>query len=985
MSPHRLDNGGLVDRGQSLDFSFDGRRMRGLAGDTLASALLANGITLVGRSFKYHRPRGIVTAGASEPNALVTIGTGARSEPNTRATVAELHDGLTAKSQNRWPSLSFDIGAVNGLLSPMISAGFYYKTFMWPAAFWEKVYEPIIRRAAGLGKAVLERDPDTYEKSWAHCDLLVIGAGAAGLMAAVTAARAGLDVILADEGFRPGGGLLGETALIDNQAAPVFATHVVDELKSLPNVRILTRTTVFGWYDDNVFGAVERVQKHVAEPVSTRPVERVWRIAAARAILASGAEERPLVFGGNDRPGIMTARAVSTYINRYAVAPGRAVVVFTNGPQGYQTAADLVRVGVSVPAIVDSRTEAGDPAPKGVRVIAGAGIVDTSGGLRVDGVTVERAGFRETIACDAVAMSGGVSPVIHLACQRGLKPFWSEAHSAFLAPETGPHLTVAGAAAGHGALAAALADGVSKALAAMADLGRRAAPAPLPETDAREGSAAAPLWYVPGARSKAFVDFQNDVTADDLGLALREGFGHIEHAKRYTTNGMATDQGKLSNINAIGILAGMQGVSPAQVGTTTFRPFYTPVSFGALAGTARDMHASPIRRSPLHGWAEGEGARFVEAGPWYRSSHFPRAGEKGLAETVNREVLAVRAAVGICDVSTLGKIEVFGADAAEFLNRLYSNAVLKLPVGRARYGLMLREDGIVYDDGTVSRLGETHYLVTTTTALAAGVLSHMEYAAQVLWPDLDVRFVSVSDQWAQMSIAGPKARAVLAQFVEADLSDTAFPALAAGAVTLKGGLRARLFRISFSGELAYELAVPASYGEAVAEAIMQAGRAHGITAYGLEALNVLRIEKGFVTHAEIDGRSTPDDLGLGKMLSTQKPDFIGKRLSSRYGLTAADRMQMIGLLPVDRDKPVRAGAHLLREGAKPSTLNDQGWVSSACYSPVVGRHIALAFLKSGRERYGERIVVWDRMHGEEVVAEVVRPVFVDPDNLKING
>ncbi|NML72762.1 sarcosine oxidase subunit alpha family protein [Rhizobium sp. S-51] len=984
MSGYRLSSGGIVNRSRAITFTFDGREMKGFEGDTLASALIANDQLLVGRSFKYHRPRGIVTAGSAEPNALVTIGSGARTEPNTRATVAELYHGLTAASQNRWPSLTYDIGSVNSLLSPFLGAGFYYKTFMWPKSFWEKVYEPIIRRAAGLGKAVMEADPDRYEKAWAHCDLLVIGAGPTGLVAALAAARAGLRVILADEGFRMGGSLLSENVSVGGQAAGDYAQSVVEELKSFANVTLMARTTVFGWYDDNVFGAVEKVQKHVAQPSAELPVERVWRIVAQQAILASGSEERPLVFGGNDRPGVMTSGAVRSYLNRYGVAVGQQVAIFTNGGAGYRTARDLMAAGIGVPVIVDGRSDATDEAPEGVRVVRGGGIVGTRGRLRIGGVIVDRFGHQEEIACDALAMSGGYSPVIHLACQRGAKPVWSDERQAFLAPDVGGRFAVAGSAAGLSSLSECLKDGAAKAHAAIAALGRLVGDVSVPEVEGEYDAAFAPLWYVPGAKDKAFVDFQNDVHVKDLSLAQREAMGHVEHTKRYTTGGMATDQGKLGNVATIGIMAGMRGVSPAEIGTTTFRPFYTPVSFGALTGTSRAEHSRPTRQSPLAGWARRNGAVLVEAGPWMRSSYFSREGEKTWRDTVNREVLNVRQNAGLCDVSTLGKIEVFGADAAEFLNRLYSNAFLKLPVGKARYGLMLREDGMVFDDGTTSRLSDDHYLVTTTTAFAGEVLAHMEFSAQALWPDLDVRFVSVSDQWAQMSLVGPKARLILEQIVEDDVSNEAFPFLAAREVMLRGGLKARLFRISFSGELAYEIAVPAGYGEAVADAIMEAGKAHGICAYGLEALNVMRIEKGHVTHAELDGRTTPDDVGLGKMFSSQKPDFIGKRMSSRFGLTAADRAQMVGLRPVEADKEIRAGAHLLKEGAKPSMANDQGHVSSVCFSPVLGSYIALAFLKSGRERIGEKIVVWDGLHHSEVLAEVVSPVFVDPDNKKLH-
>ncbi|MFB9947714.1 sarcosine oxidase subunit alpha family protein [Rhizobium puerariae] len=984
MTAHRLGSGGMVNRGQPLNFTFDGRTFRGVEGDTLASALLANDQMLMARSFKYHRPRGAVTAGSAEPNALVTIGAGARGEPNVRATTAELYNGLVATSQNRWPSLRTDLAAVNNPLSPFLGAGFYYKTFMWPGFLWEKLYEPLIRRAAGLGKVTMQADPDRYEKSWAHSDLLVIGSGAAGLMAALAAGRAGARVILADEGFRLGGALLCESAAIGGLPAADFASAVAAELAALPNVTLMPRTTVFGWYDDMVFGAVERVQKHVASPSPDLPMERLWRIVAKRSILASGAEERPLVFGGNDKPGVMTAEAVRGYLNRYGVAVGSKVAVFTNGGSGYRAAADLSAKGIEVAAIIDARPQSADPVPDGVRLIRNGSVIATKGRHRIDALIAERSGFEEVVACDALAMSGGWSPVVHLMCQRGAKPVWSDEKQAFLAPDIGAAFVPAGSAAGFDRISACLRDGAAKAVALARDLGFAAYETDIPDVEGEYDPSFSPLWYVPGGKDKAFVDFQNDVHVGDLGLAQREAFRHIEHTKRYTTAGMATDQGKLGNVNAAGIVAGMRGVSPAEIGTTTFRPFYTPVSFGALAGGVRAERAAPVRVSPLHSWARKNGAAFVEAGLWHRSAWFPRDGEKNWRDSVNREVLNVRSNAGLCDVSTLGKIEIFGAGAAEFLDRVYSNSFLKLPVGKARYGLMLREDGIVFDDGTASRLSGNHYVLTTTTSRAAEVLAHLEFSAQTFWPDLDVRLVSSTDQWAQMSLAGPKARLILGRIVQDDISDTAFPFLAAGEVTLQGGLKARLFRISFSGELAYELAVPAGYGEAVADAIMEAGREDGISAYGVEALNVLRIEKGHVTHNELEGRTTADDVGLSRMMAMQKPDFIGKRLSTRFGLTAADRLQLVGLKPVEADKEIKAGAHLLKDQAKPSLANDQGFVSSACFSPVLGHFIALAMLKSGRERFGERIVAWDGLRGSEVLAEVCSPVFVDPENAKLN-
>jgi sarcosine oxidase subunit alpha len=977
MSSHRLSSGGRIDRSKTVAFSFDGQDLTGHPGDTLASALLANGIQLVGRSFKYHRPRGILTAGAAEPNALVTTGTGGRTEANSRATTIELHDGLTARSQNRWPSLAFDVGAVNSLLSPFLSAGFYYKTFMWPAAFWEKVYEPLIRKAAGLGKASYEVDPDSYEKCWAHCDLLVIGAGPSGLAAALTAGRAGARVLLADEGFALGGSLL-----VDKN--PALDT-ILNELENLPNVQCLPRTTVIGWYDDNVFGAVERVQKHVATPDERRPVERFWRIIAKQAILATGAEERPLVFGGNDIPGVMMAGAMRSYLNRQAVAPGKRAIIFTTNHSGYQTAADLEAAGVEVAAIVDSRANSGEGWKGKAQILTSARVIDAHGGRQLRRVTVATSSGNRDIEADALAMSGGWSPIIHLACHRGAKPIWSENHAAFLAPERQEGLVIAGAAAGLASTEACLGDGAGKAAEALTAIGfTRVEPAFVAVEDRRR--AASPLWFVKGGKGKAFVDYQNDVNLKDLGLAVREGYGDVELAKRYTTNGMATDQGKLSNINAIGILAEARGVSPAEVGTTTFRPFYTPVSFGALTGTSRAKHFQPARKSPLHAWAKKNGAIFVETGLWYRSSWFPREGEKTWRESVDREVLNIRKNAGICDVSTLGKIEIFGKDAAAFLDRIYCNGFAKLPVGKARYGIMLREDGMIYDDGTTSRLSEDHFFMTTTTALAAGVLTHLEFCAQTLWPELKVYFASSTDQWAQMAVAGPKSRAILSEIVDEDISDAAFPFMSARAVSLFGGkLEGRLFRISFSGELAYELGVPAAYGEFVADAIMQAGQKHEICAYGAEALGVMRIEKGHVTHAEINGTVTPGDLGFARMVSAAKPDFIGKAMLQREGLQAPDRPSLVGVKPIDPATSFRTGAHILADGAAATLESDQGYVTSSAFSPSLGHTIGLALIKNGPERIGEKVVVWNGLRNEYTDAVICSPVFIDPQNEKLHA
>lgn len=972
----RIDGKGIIDRTEPVRFRFDGIEYGGFKGDTLASALLANGVRLFGRSFKYHRPRGVLTAGSAEPNALVEVIEERQKTPNVRATVQEVFQGLEAKSQNRWPSLKYDLLSVNDLASPFLSAGFYYKTFMWPRAFWERIYEPIIRRAAGLGSLSGLHDEGNYEKAFAFCDILVIGAGPTGLTAALVAGRAGANVILADEDTVLGGQLLSDSGQIDGKPALEWAKGVLTELESMPNVRLMSRTTITGVYDGGTYGALERVGLHLPS-VPNLPRECFWRIVAGQAVLATGAHERMIAFPDNDRPGIMTANAVRTYVNRYGVSPGEKVTIFANNDSARQVARDLLAEGINVVAIIDSRADATQP--EDCPVYAGAVVVGTKGRQGLQEITVLHRGAEMTVETDCLGVSGGWNPVLHLTCHLNGRPVWDDRMAAFV-PSKGavPGLHPAGAAKGVFSTAGCIASGKTEAGKALAALGMKAQrfTAPAAEDSAYE---ILPLWEVKKGKGRAWLDFANDVTTKDVRLSAQENFASVEHMKRYTTQGMAPDQGKNSNIGALAVLADATGRGIPETGTTTFRPPYNPVSIAAMGAGARGDGFAPQRFLTSHLASVERGAPMIEAGLWYRPSYFPRPGEATWRDACDREVAMVRNSVGVCDVSTLGKIDIQGGEAARFLDLVYANTFSTLPVGKVRYGLMLRADGHVLDDGTTARLGENHFVMTTTTAAAGLVMRHLDFVQQAFCADWDICFVSTTENWAQFAVAGPKAQELLNSLLDAPVD---LPFMGCGAVTVSG-TAARLFRISFSGEQGYEIAVPARYGEALYRDLLARAETLGGGAYGMEALNVLRIEKGFITHAEIHGRITAYDIGMEKMISAKK-DCIGKGAATRPGMLGSDRQQLVGLRPVN-DAQITAGAHLFAPGEEVHRRNDQGYVTSVGYSPTLKGWLGLGFLINGRARVGEMVRLVDHLRGHDLLCEVCDPVFHDKEGVKLRG
>ncbi|MFT5112589.1 MAG: heterotetrameric sarcosine oxidase alpha subunit [Parasphingorhabdus sp.] len=995
MSAKRLSSGGLIDRSRQIEFSWDGTSLKGFAGDTLASALMSNNQKVLGRSFKYHRPRGIMSAGVEESGAIITVGKGARREPNVKATMQELYSGLAASGQNAWPSVRFDVGSVNGLIGRFLSAGFYYKTFMGiPPLEWGKGtgiwmwYEKFIRKAAGMGVASREPDPDHYEHAHAFCDLLVIGSGPAGLQAAITAAGAGLEVWLVEQDSLLGGDLLSQSDSADARQG------LLDQL-SATGVKVMTRTTAFGLYDYGTAGLLERVTDHLASPDPDQPRHRFWTLRTKHTIIASGALERTIAFGNNDLPGVMTAAAARTYVNRYAVLPGSTISLATNNDSSYQVAADLAAAGASV-SMIEARTHVSESVrgiaeQQNISIQTGCMPYAASGGNQVTGVelavpTGNSWSTRGRQSCDLLLISGGWSPLVNMMSHRGVKPHWNAENACFVARQRHENVQIIGSAAGVWNTVDCLESGKAAAQVVLQESGKTVAQvAVMPECGGWE-SPIQPVYEVkvPGRKTKCLVDPQHDVTSDDIRLAHQEGYVSVEHLKRYTTLGMATDGGKVGNVIGLALMADALGKDIPEVGTTTFRPPYTPVSIGSLSGRSVDKHFRPLRRTPMHEWNLQNGATMTMAGLWHRPWYFARSGET-ISEAYVREADTVRKTVGLCDVTSLGKIAIQGPGATEFLNRIYTNPFSKLPVGKARYGIMLRDDGIVMDDGTTWRFSETDYFMTTTTAHAAKVMVWLEELLQTRWTDLKVHVTSVSEQWAGCAVAGPKSREVLAACTAdaAVMEDEVFPFMGVIETTLKGDIPCRIARISFSGEMAFEVYVPSDYSSALMDMLWQEAEQHDGCLYGLEALGALRIEKGHVTGAELDGRVTIEDAGLGKMASPKK-SYIGSTLKNRDELLREDRPRLVGIFPVNRSETFSAGAILCR-GEEISGLGE-GWITAVTHSPVLGHWIGLGFIKGGHANWqGRKLVAADPVRKGNIEVEVVSPHMYDPSGEKMYG
>ena len=993
----RLDKVGLINREKKISFKFNGKNYFGYEGDTLASALIANGVHLVGRSFKYHRPRGFFGAGVDEPYALVQLIRNNQSIPNIKATEQELFEGLEAKSVNCWPSVNFDIGAINNFLRIFLPAGFYYKTFMWPKSFWFRVYEPFIRRAAGFGVVTSEHDNERYEHKYEYCDLLITGSGPSGLASAYAAAKNGAKVILAEDKPRFGGSLLTNEVSIGNQSGKEWAKKIVGELKEMPNVQVKNRAQVFGYYDHNMLVMSERVTDHLPKSKKYTPKQRLWYIRAKEVVISSGSIERPLVFGNNDTPGVLLSSAAKEYMKIYGVLVGKKPIVFTNNDSAYETAIEFKKNGVD-PIIIDSRKDTNSELIKeakslnidikfshvvvnarGYKKVKSADIADISEDkLQLSNV--------RNIECDCICVSGFWTPTIHLASQSGGKTQFNKDIDAFIPSNSKQNETTVGAANGVFNLNETLNKSFEVGYNLSKKITQKDNKLSVPSVVEKSNSKHDKFWCVPlpkGKKYKRFLDFQNDVAVSDIELALKEGYRSIEHVKRYTTLGMATDQGKTSNLNGLQLVSNVENKVVPEVGHTTFRPPYTPVSIGAIVGREVGKHSKATRKSPMHEWHIKNNAVFVDAGLWLRPRYYKR-GNETLFEASKREATNVRKNVGVCDVTTLGKIDVKGPDAAEFLNRVYTNAWLKLPVGKARYGVMLREDGIVMDDGTTTRISENHYHMTTTTAQAANVLSHLEYYLQIVWPELNVNVVSTTEQWAGAAIAGPKSRDLLQKlFPELDCSNEKLPFMGFVQAKLKG-VNARIFRISFSGELAYEVNVESNNGNFMWEQIMEAGQEFEIQPYGTEALSTLRIEMGHVAGSELDGRTIPYDNSLEGLVS-QKKDFIGKRSLNKSAFTASNRQKIVGVVPLDKKTSIPEGSYIVRD-AKAKLPNPKlGHVSASCWSVEYNNPFSLAIIEDGKNMIGQKLFALSPLKKKSIPVEIVSSHYVDPKGERVRS
>lgn len=994
--PFRNDTGGLIDRNRLVQFEFDGQSYSGFHGDTLASALLANGVKIFGRSFKYHRPRGLFSSGVEEPNALVQVREGPQMEPNIRATQVEIFDGLVTKSQNNWPSLNFDVGAINNGLSSLFPAGFYYKTFMWPASMWMQ-YEHVIRRAAGLGESPKDADPDRYDKRYCHCDVLVVGAGPSGLAAAAAAGLSGARVVLVDDQPVSGGSTRRFCATAGDESLRDWCAQTASSLERAANVRVLQRTTAFGYYDDNLIAAVERVADHVAWSEPGQPRQRVWWIRARQVIFATGSIERPLVFGNNDLPGVMLASAARNYADQYAVQAGTRAVVFTNNDSAYDSAAAMARAGVNVETVIDARGSGPGASAleaisgRNINVLSGYVITEAKGIKGVSGAQLARlsadgrkiSGDDGDITCDLICVSGGWSPTVHLHSQSQGKIAYAPEIAAFVPAEPAQATQSVGAAAGQFATRQGIVDAVEAGSGAARQCQFTPAEINVPDFVEPVEQPIRPLWVVPkvkGSKLKRFVDLQNDVTSNDIELAVREGYSDVEHLKRYTTLGMGTDQGRTSNVNGLALLGTLTGREIPEVGTTTFRPPFSPVTLGALAGREIGEDFAPLRRTALHQWHLNHGATMVNVGLWQRAQYYQQDSES-MWDAIWRETRAVRNSVGVVDVSTLGKIEIRGRDAAEFIHRIYLNRFRKLPVGRIRYGFMLREDGHILDDGTTTHIVQDHFYLTTTTANAGPVMQHLEFYAQTVWPELNVHLTSVSDQWAGLALAGPRARQVLEAACEGvDVSNEALPFMGYSEGTIAGAL-VRLFRMTFSGELAFEIHTGADHMVDVWNAIIAAGEKYDITPYGTEAMAILRIEKGHVVGSELDGRTVPADFGFDGMAKDE--DFVGRKSLQRQAFSEP-RKTFVGLIS-DNGEAIPRGSQIIEDPDHPTPIPMLGHVTSNCYSPNLEQEIGLALVLNGDRLRDKIVYACSPLLNKTVPVRITDPVFIDPEGERARG